>query len=422
MNSQCPLLATSPREVLNETYKCLAFIEKQGIPSADPFDIKAKPLVGWTLRKPSLLRRTVRGVIYGVAALAPKAIRRAWRIKPVVTSEGIAVLADTYREIFELTGEERYLVKSLDLVQWLFEHQAVAPTGTGWGLPFTWYSYEIVPADTANAHTTAVCADILMNFVPYLGENTIVGVIKEVIKFLTEGLFRTYESEQKACFSYTPFDRSCVINTNVDIALVLLRAHSMFSFSNQIKILGEKLIRLAIDDQQQDGAWGYVASFGGPPTDIDNYHTGMILRALARTSSFVEGDLGQRLARSLQKGVDFYMSQLFDQSGAPKFSPHKKYPVDIFSCAQALLTIPELLGNESVVARHRDLHVLLQKVLSFTVNRMKRPSGEFYYRDYHWIRLRLGSLRWAQAPTCLGLLRSLKVLRETDLPEAKNAA
>jgi len=400
--------------------KSLGFIERHGISTFDPYDIKTLKLLSWTLERKSALRLFVRYSLYSVFFVAPLVLRRLLRVQPLITAEGVAFLAEVYREYYEYLGNEGAKQKAFALVEWLVHNSYRVRDGIGWGVPYRWTRGRLgsVPPNFPNAHTTAVCVDVLLDFLSYdLETNTIQNVIRDALHFLANGLFSLKNSSQKECFSYTPLDQVqvCVVNTNADMAWVFLKAAVYVQEEREAYFaLGKKLLWFVISEQQDNGSWNYFARSSEKSQHIDGYHTAMILRALTRSYILGQKSLGKDLVEALEvairKGVQFYVSNLFTMDGRPKFTPSRVYPVDILSCAMALITLSEVYEIREEIEGLPPIKPIVERVLSYSLRRMQQESGEFYYRDYGIKRMRLGSLRWAQAPMSLGILKALRVI------------
>jgi len=403
-------------------YRSLEFIEQRGLSTYDPYDIKSLKLIAWALESNSILRLVLRYGLYSVFFMAPLQTRRLLRIQPRITAEGVAFLAEVYREYYEFFGHHEAKRRALFLLSWLMDHVETSKYGIGWGVPYRWIrgSLGAVPPNAPNAHTTAVCVDVLLNFISCgWGKAGIDNVVRGAMRFLANELFFFENEEGLGCFSYTSFDqiRTCVVNTNADMALVFFRASLLFHDKREIyHELGEKLLWFVISEQGEDGSWAYFSKFSNMPTIIDGYHTAMILRSLAqiyalsRENLSLNGGLVAALTKTLRKGVSFYVTSLVTKDGRPKFTPHRVYPVDILSCALGLIALSDICEVNEGMCKELKIKMVIERILNYSLSRMQRKSGEFYYRDYGIKRMRLGSLRWAQAPMSLALLKVLHVL------------
>jgi len=108
---------------------------------------------------------------------------------------------------------------------------------------------------------------------------------------------------------------------------------------------------------------------------IDNFHTGFNLCALrsigrfAHTNEFEPNEI---------RGLDYYRSNFFEPDGAPRYFHDRKYPVDIHSAAQSIITLLALndLNPDNINSAC--------KVLWWTIEHMWDKRGYFYYQQHRW--------------------------------------
>jgi hypothetical protein len=186
-----------------------------------------------------------------------------------------------------------------------------------------------------------------------------------------------------------------VHNANLMVAATLAtvgRATGTFEWDD--------LVRRATDytlaEQRADGAWYYW----GPPDPlmhwVDHYHTGFLLRAL---DDLLTTTGWSDLREPLDRGYAFYTRNLFDEGHVPRLTDANRYPVDIHSCAEAILCLSQL------ARRYDDALVRAQAVAEWTLAHMRHPSGYFFYRRYRWLTIKIPYMRWGQAWMMAALAR-----------------
>ncbi len=145
--------------------------------------------------------------------------------------------------------------------------------------------------------------------------------------------------ESGQCFGYVPGERAVVHNANMLAALVLCEVAELCDCAG---CLDDALAcaRFTIARQSADGSWPYSEeSFG---RWVDGFHTGFVLEGLSRVVA-ATGDA--RLRSALERGVRFYVAQLFGPRGEPKSSPQRAYPLDALSAAQGVETLWLAVGG-----------------------------------------------------------------------------
>jgi len=105
-----------------------------------------------------------------------------------------------------------------------------------------------------------------------------------------------------------------------------------------------------------------------------------------------QGATGDRSFEAvLNKGMHFYTQSFFREDGAAKYEPGPIYPIDIHSCAQALLTLSDFSNSDL------SLNILRNRVLEWTERNMQAPEGFFYYQQHRLWTNKVPYMRWAQA-------------------------
>jgi hypothetical protein len=152
-----------------------------------------------------------------------------------------------------------------------------------------------------------------------------------------------------------------------------------------------------VSEQNPDGSFYYWGS--EPPTHIDHFHTGFVLRHLDTVMTLCSANF---IDAPLRKGYEFYKARLFD-NGIPRNTPDSLYPKDIHSCAEALLCLNQLaprLGGEKLV----------ESTFAFCTHRMRHEDG-YYVADIRRSligerRTEIPYMRWGQAWMLLGFARA----------------
>jgi len=404
-NNQCNLESEEVALVLT---RALAYVNKSGIETYDPNDLKGTSVVLWSYQSRSPIRLLTRYTIYGLGFLFPFQVRRLLRVSPLPTSGGVAQLACGYIEASHLVEDSTWLMKAKDLLNWLEINQASAQVGEGWGFPFAWQSVVVVPARTPIGHTTMTVGNAFWYYYKATEDQWALAHAVKACEFLVHGLNVTTEASGAIALSYTPLDHSQVINTCADISSLLLRVGKQTS-SPEFIDSSLKLLRFIIENQNEDGSWFYhsKSSVGGE-SPIDAYHTGMILSALIDISILLDSDdeLYENVTFCLKRGLEFYIENLFNADGSPVTYLGRFYPVDIYSCGQAILTLVEVSRLDQLDPElMSSCRLLLDRVVTWTARNMLGEDGCFYYRKYRYYTLRLRSLRWAQGLMCWALAR-----------------
>jgi hypothetical protein len=101
---------------------------------------------------------------------------------------------------------------------------------------------------------------------------------------------------------------------------------------------------------------------------------------------------------------------MFDKGRIPRLTEAERYPVDIHSCAEAILCLGQLSR------RYKDALPRAQAVADWTLRNMRDPTGYFYYRRYRWLTIKVPYMRWGQAWMLVGLARLQQALTTAQQP------
>jgi len=252
--------------------------------------------------------------------------------------------------------------------------------GLSWGYHFDWQSKSFfLPRGTPTVVCTAYVAHALLEAWEVWGNEEWRTTAVQVADFILCDVHRT-EDETGLCFSYSPIDRECVYNASLLGAWLLARLGVLTGRRDWVDE-AKQAFSFVIHRQRTDGSWFYGEA--EHQRWIDNFHTGFILECLYEYGRLTgDGEYEEALAR----GVAFYENQLFLSNGAPKYFPHRTYPIDVHACAQGILTFAKLGKREQA-----------EKVLTWTLEHLWNPRGYFYYQKGRFFTNRIPYMRWGQA-------------------------
>lgn len=202
---------------------------------------------------------------------------------------------------------------------------------------------------------------------------------------------KDFETSPKASScSYTPFDSvGGVVNAAAYRAFLLTSAARTFANDDYAKI-AERNLDFVLETQKADGSWYYavdqVRDF------VDHYHTCFVMKALAKIQQLT-GD--ERIRPALEKGVNYYLRNLFDVDGLPKpFSKAPRltvYKRELYDCAECI--------NLCLLLRREFLHLeqALNRVVQHILDCWIKPDGSFRSRRLHFGWDNVPMHRWAQS-------------------------
>ena len=215
----------------------------------------------------------------------------------------------------------------------------------------------------------------------------------------------TRASDRASSCSYTPYLPGVVINAASYRAFLLTSASQVFAEPEYWRI-AERNLNFVLENQNPDGSWYYAMD--GVRDFIDHFHTCFVMKALAKIHTLTrhEGSLA-----ALEKGVAYYLTNLFDENGLPKpFSRAPRltvYQRELYDCAECI--------NLCLLLRDRfpQLEATLEKVVAHVLGAWVKRDGSFRSRKLHLGWDNVAMHRWGQSQ----MFRSLAFY----LREAKKA-
>jgi uncharacterized protein YyaL (SSP411 family) len=124
--------------------------------------------------------------------------------------------------------------------------------------------------------------------------------------------FITSEDASSCSYNPDPSDPGGVINASAYRAFLLTRASQDFSREDYRKV-AERNLNFVLESQNMDGSWYY--STDGERDFVDHFHTCFVLKALAKIEALTGN---RRCTEAIERGVDYYLENLFDHEGLPK--------------------------------------------------------------------------------------------------------
>jgi hypothetical protein len=333
--------------------------------------------------------------------------RQRFPIADAHYSSGFAFLADTL-------GDERYRRRAIHFLDVLVATRSSGRPTYCWGYPFDWVTMN----GTIKAGTP------LITTVPYAYE-----AFRQVYRLDNDEKWRTImrsiadhalndyldfetSADASSC-AYTPKPDKLggVINASAYRACMLTMAAVDFD-DDACRRAADGNLNFVLESQNRDGSWFY--STDGKRDFVDHFHTCFVLKALAK----IEGLTGDaRCSAAIARGVDYYVSNLFDAglpkpfSRAPRLTVYRRELYDYAEC----INVSTLLRG-----RFPALDALLPGVVRDVLGRWRKPDGSFRARQLliGWDNVPMH--RWAQAQ----LFRSLCFLVSRNAhgePTAKKA-
>ncbi len=400
-------------DIIDSITQLDGWITANGWAGYDPYDIKGHP---WVLKlicnqnQTRVLRLTEGGLLLTLE-VSPQASRNLLRIKKRINAKAMGLFASAYLILYQQLKNDSYLQKTCECLKWLEENKSHGYAGACWGYPFDWQSVVFIPKRTPSAVVSSICGDAFWDFYKFTGDKKYLAVCQSICEFFINNLNVDYIEDNRLCFSYTPIDRFHIHNANLFAAAFLIKVGKELDREDLYQH-GIKALNYTLNAQNEDGSFYYWALSEKEAYDIpdatlktiDHYHTGFVLRSLY---SIYKSTEDKRVLKALLlRGYQFYRDNLFGDEAVPRLKPESTYPINIHSCAEAILCMSTLSDT------FPDALEYAQDAFLWTKENMQDKDGHFYYIKTKTRVNKMPYVRWGQAWMMRALAQFLEVRKE----------
>ncbi len=375
----------------------IAWLDRYGETSWDHQSYFASDFGRWAkalyYKRPSLGKLAVAPMIFSEAFL-PSARCLFWKRQrlPIADAHyamGFAFLAQAW-------DDQKYYQRAVHFLEVLKQTRCPGYENYCWGYPFDWET----------RRGTMRVGTPLITTVPYAYEafRQVYQIDRKeewrtIMKSIAQHALLDYHdfvtSANASSCSYDPIpgEPEGVINASAYRACLLMQANIDFGGRQYVKTARRNL-QFVIETQNDDGSWYY--SVDGKRDFVDHFHTCFVLKALAKIEELT-GD--PDVTRALERGVAYYVANLFDEEGLPKpFSRRPRLTVyrhELYDYAECINLGVLLYG------RFQALDEILHRVVR--LEGWQKQDGSFRARQllFGWDNTPMH--RWAQSQ----LFRSL---------------
>jgi hypothetical protein len=323
---------------------------------------------------------------------SPINFRKIAGIKKELNPKGLGLFLSGYCNLYKIHTSDHDLGKINFLIKEIGKCRINAYSGSCWGYNFDWQSRAFFqPKGTPSVVVTSFVACALLDAYEITKDDSLLKEARSACDFILMDLNRTYDEDGDFSLSYSPLDHTQVFNASLLGARLLSRTFSHTREHHLIEV-SRKIVSYVCKHQNTNGLWTYSPL----PFHswIDNFHTGYNLECLYTYQS-ISGD--HSFQDNFQKGLDYYLTTFFDQSGLPKYYSHSKYPIDIHTTAQLIVTLSKL----GIIRQHRQL--VNKSLLWAFENMFNKKEGYFYYYKTKYYTIKIPYMRWSQSWMFLAL-------------------
>lgn len=378
----------------------------------DPYDLRGTPLMLRLVRSRSNIpAKLVIGLLTRVSRAFPQVTRQLLGVRPVVNAKGMGLFLAAYSDLHRSSGKARYLRKASECAEWLLANRGKDYEGMNWGYPFDWNSVRFIPKGTPSSVVTSIVGDGFFRLYRATGERKHLEVCREICGFFLKSLQVTYDQDNVTCYSYTPIDDYQVHNANLFVAEFLARVGKE-SGDRQLVQRGIRCGRFALKEQFPKGNipyWGLsqTDSHSGGVIRNDHYHSGFEIRMLY--GLWLHTAL-EEFRNGYERYFQWYRRHLFREDGLPKLRVDSFYPINIHTCAEAILCLATLSAS------HPGLLSETGTVVRWVIRKMEFKPGQYTHiisrRPVRgeW-RSDIPMIRWGQAWMLRAYAETLNAIR-----------
>jgi rhamnogalacturonyl hydrolase YesR len=332
---------------------------------------------------------------------SPINLRPLLGVKPLDSTKGRGYMAWGYLTMLKVTGDQRYRAKIEQCLNWLTDNKSPLYSDYTWANHFDFASRGgRYPKHEPIIVWTALIGQTFLDAYESFKEDKYLKVAVSSCNWILT--LPREETDSGTCIGYHALHRDSVHNSSMLGAAFLART-ARFTNDPQMLKLAKAAMEYSCSRQLPNGAWYYGED--QCYQWIDNFHTGYNLDSLL---CYIENTHDKIYEAPLRRGLDFYMDNLFEANGRPKYYHNRAYPIDIQCASQAITTLANLSGY------HKSSLDLAQKVATWTIDNMQDTEGYFYYRQYPLMTAKTPMLHWGQATMYKGLTTLLSKLDQLE--------
>ena len=315
----------------------------------------------------------------------PVNLRRLLLVDQGYNPKGLALFLQGYCSIYRNIPDEETLQKINWFASKLIEMKSVGYSGACWGYNFDWQARAFYqPKNSPTIVASTYIGYALFDAYEITRNDIYRNHALEIADFIINDLNRTYDQDEDFAFSYSPYDKTQVFNASLLGSRMLSRIYH-YKQDKNLLTLARKSVAFCCKHQNSDGSWFY----GTLPFHrwIDNFHTGFNLECIAEYQRYSQD---YSFAENLRIGTQYYLDTFFTYEGLPKYYNNSIYPIDVHSTSQLIITLDRLNMLEERIE-------LVNRVLTWTIDRMQSDKGFFYYQKNKYYTVKIPYMRWSQA-------------------------
>ena len=313
-----------------------------------------------------------------------KTIEKILKVPKGYNTKGLSLFLTSYCNLYSLSNDKLYLEKINFIAEKLISLRSKNYPESCWGYNFDWQSRAFfLPKYTPTVVATSFVADSLFAAYEITKNTKYLNHALSSANFIKKRL-NIAPASNGIIFSYSPLDSTRVYNASILGARLLAQAY-YYTDNKEYFESSTQAVNYVISNQNFDGSWVYgelkIQKW------IDSFHTGFILECISDYMKFTNDN---KFIDQLDKGMEYYLKNFFEENGAPKYYNNSLYPIDIHSPAQLITT----LYKTNYFGKNKNL---ANKVVVWTIKNMQHKNGYFYYQKNRFFTSKIPYMRWSQA-------------------------
>lgn len=300
--------------------------------------------------------------------------------------KGIGLFILGMLEDYQRTQDDSFLNEAQELADWLLIQQSDKAVWKHacWGYHFDWNARAFfVPKGKPNVITTIYVAQALYALGKQIANQQYIDTAFDAANFIVKNLYSEHDGRQ--FFAYIPGEEAFVHNASLWGAAWV--AFVAAETDNQAyKDLAITVARQSVSEQGADGSWVYGARHHHQ--FIDGFHTGYNLEALDLIRKSLKTD---EFDSAIDSGMEYYKRELIEDNGTAKYYHNNRYPLDMHSVTQAVITLIKVSGEKQDIE-------LAGKIIRNSIETLYMPGkGRFVYQQHKYFTNKVDYMRWTQA-------------------------
>ncbi|PZR80116.1 MAG: hypothetical protein DLM52_00030, partial [Chthoniobacterales bacterium] len=292
--------------------------------------------------------------------------------------------------LYQATQDSRYFERAVHFLEVLKSTRCPRFADYCWGYPFDWITRGgTVKEGTPLITTTPYVYEAFLQLYQIDPREEWLEILHSIVQHVCNDIKDFDVGPNASRCSYTPDDTGGVINAAAYRAFLLTSASQVFNNDTYWR-RAERNLNFVLENQSPDGSWRYAAD--GVRDFVDHFHTCFVMKALAKIQGLASHD---GCERALQRGIEYYLQDLFDSEGLPKpFSRAPRltvYKHELYDYAECI--------NLCLLLRHRFLRLerTLERVIDQVTRDWIKRDGSFRSRRLHYGWDNVPMHRWGQS-------------------------